>query len=448
MTEQPTFYALSSGRGPAGVAVIRISGPAVRSTVTALFGRVPPPRYAAYGPLRDADGSIIDHGLVLFFEAPRSFTGDDVAELQVHGGRAVVSALLRRLEGLTGMVAAPAGAFTRRAFENGKMDLTAVEGLADLVQAETEAQRRQALRLAEGTLGRRAAAWRADLLAARAAIEADLDFSDEEDVPGSVADEALERVVRVRTGMERALADAGRGERIRDGFQVVVLGPPNAGKSSLVNHLAGRDVAIVTEVPGTTRDVLEVHLDLDGLPVALVDTAGLRESADRVEQEGVRRARARAGQADVIVWLHPDGAPPPLDIASRFSGREEIGAGRTGPVVIAARSQADLGPAIESDPNRLAVSSRTGQGVDRLLGAIASAVGDQTSEPALISQARQRACLVDALDALRRAEDGYVPLEVRADEIRRATDALGRLVGRVDVEEVLGAIFSAFCIGK
>lgn len=448
-SQAPTLYALSSGRGPAGVAVIRVSGPAVRSALQAVFGRVPAPRAAAYGALRDADGSILDRGLVLFFPAPRSFTGDDVAEFQVHGGRAVVAALLRRLGGLPGLVAAPAGAFTRRAFENGRMDLTAVEGLADLVQAETEAQRRQALRLAEGAFGQAAMRWRADLLAARAAVEADLDFAEEEDVPGSVADDGLARVTAVRAEMERVLADGGRGERIRDGFQVVVMGPPNAGKSSLVNHLAGREVAIVTEVPGTTRDVLEVHLDLDGLPVVLVDTAGLRDSDDRVEQEGVRRARSRAGVADVILWLDPDGGAPPSDLLAGVGVRPEGGdPGNGGVPVIAVRSQADQLGAIESDPNRLAVSSRTGFGIDGLLDAIARVLQSKSAEPSLIAQERQRVCVAEAVEALLRAEDACAPLEVRADEIRRASQALGRLVGQVDVEEVLGAIFANFCIGK
>ncbi|WP_181705111.1 tRNA uridine-5-carboxymethylaminomethyl(34) synthesis GTPase MnmE [Chthonobacter rhizosphaerae] len=434
--EAHTLFALSTGRGPAGVAVVRVSGPQVQAALLAVFGRVPAPRTAAYGAFLAEDGSVIDHGLALFFPGPRSFTGEDVAEFHGHGGRAVVAALLARLGGLPGLAPAEAGAFTRRAFENGKLDLTAVEGLADLVHAETELQRRQALRLADGAFGRLALAWRADLLTARSLIEADLDFSDEEDVPGSVLDQGFSLARSVRAAMERVLDDRGRGERIRDGFQVVVLGPPNAGKSSLVNHLAGRDVAIVTETPGTTRDLLEVHLDLGGLPVTLVDTAGLRESEDRIEQEGVRRARHRAGQADLVVWMDPDGRPPPGDL-------------EPGCPVIRVRSQADrVGRAIESDPNRLDVSVVTGAGVDVLLGAIADTLGEGFGEPALIAHERQRHCIAEAVAALKRADDDGAPLEVRADEIRVALTALGRLVGQVDVEEVLGAIFQAFCIGK
>ena len=314
-SEAKTIFALSSGAPPAGVAVVRISGPAVRFALETICGGVPEPRVASLRAIRrPEDGSVLDRGLVIFFPGPRSFTGEDTAEIQLHGGRAVVAAILDVLAHLPGLVPAEAGAFTRRAFENGRLDMTAVEGLADLIAAETEAQRRQALRLAEGDLARRANGWREALIRARAAIEADLDFADEEDVPGSVADRAFVEAAGVAADMRRLLADGRRGERTRDGFQVAIMGPPNAGKSSLLNWLAGREAAIVTEVPGTTRDVIEVHLDLGGQAVILIDTAGVRETADRVEVEGIRRGLARGRAADLVLWLDEEGrGPPALD---------------------------------------------------------------------------------------------------------------------------------------
>src|SRR6185436_3917939 len=299
-----TIFALSSGRPPAAIAVVRISGPHAGAALKALIGRLPEPRQAALARVRDpGSGEAIDEALALWFPAPGSETGEDVAELQLHGGRAVIAAVLSALGRIDGLRAAEPGEFTRRAFENGKLDLTAVEGLADLIGAETEAQRRQAYRQLKGLLGQRAETWRTRLIEALALVEARIDFSDEADVPEDLIRPALKIVRELRDEIAEVLAGAGRGERLREGLVVAIAGPPNAGKSTLLNRIARREVAIVSPVAGTTRDVIEVHLDLDGYPVTLLDTAGIRDSADPVEQEGVRRARARAAEADLVLWV-------------------------------------------------------------------------------------------------------------------------------------------------
>ncbi len=447
-SDRPTIFALASGAPPAGVAVVRVSGPACRFAVETIAGPVPPPRGAVLRSFRrPGDGAPIDRGLVLFFPGPGSFTGEDVAEFHLHGGRAVVAALLDALARLPGLEPAEAGAFTRRAFENGRMDLTAVEGLADLIAAETELQRRQALRLADGALTRRAEDWREALLRARAAVEADLDFADEEDVPGSVADTALEEAARLCREIRAVLDDEGRGERIRDGFQVVLAGAPNAGKSSLLNALARREAAIVTAVPGTTRDVVEVRLDLDGAAVILADTAGIRETVDLVEVEGVRRATARAAAADLVLWLSESGEAPPADLA-----------GEGGPEVVAIRSKADLvagdGDSLRTRSDNVgaafpaAISVLTGEGLEALERALGQRAGAGTGgEPPLVTRVRHRRALERMLSDLDLVRDD-VPMEIRAEALRGASESLGRLTGRIDVEEVLGAIFSSLCIGK
>src|SRR6476646_548697 len=299
-----TIFALSSGRPPAAIAVVRISGPRAGDALTVLAGRLPEPRKAALARVRDpATGEAIDEALALWFPAPRSETGEDMAELQLHGGRAVIAAVLSALGRIEGFRPAEAGEFTRRAFENGRMDLTAVEGLADLIGAETEAQRRQAYRQLKGLLGKRAETWRARMIEALALVEARIDFSDEADVPEDLIGPALKVVQGLRDEIAEALAGAARGERLRDGLVVAIAGPPNAGKSTLLNRIARREAAIVSPYAGTTRDVIEVHLDLGGWPVTLLDTAGIRESQDPVELEGVRRARERANTADLILWV-------------------------------------------------------------------------------------------------------------------------------------------------
>ena len=300
-----TIFALSSGRPPAAIAVVRISGPRAGEALQALAGRVPEPRKAGLARVRDpATGEVIDEALALWFPGPNSETGEDIAELQLHGGRAVIAAALGALGRIEGLRPAEAGEFTRRAFENGRLDLTAVEGLADLIGAETEAQRRQAYRQLKGLLGKRAETWRARMIEALALVEARIDFSDEADVPEDLIGPALKIVQGLRDEIAEALAGAARGERLRDGLVVAIAGPPNAGKSTLLNRIARREAAIVSPIPGTTRDVIEVHLDLDGYPVTLLDTAGIRDSDDPVEQEGVRRAQQRASEADLVLWVY------------------------------------------------------------------------------------------------------------------------------------------------
>src|SRR5215203_2619794 len=315
-----TIYALSSGRPPAAIAVVRISGPRSRVALEGLIGRVPEPRKAALARVRDrATGELIDEALALWFPGPHSETGEDTAELQLHGGRAVIAAVLAALGRLPGFRPAEAGEFTRRAFENGHLDLTAVEGLADLIGAETEAQRRQAYRQLRGLLGDRAETWRARLIGALALVEARIDFSDEADVPEDLIGPVLKIARELRDEIAEALVGAGRGERLRDGLVVAVAGPPNAGKSTLLNRIARREAAIVSPIPGTTRDVIEVHLDLGGYPVTVLDTAGIRESDDPVEQEGVRRARERAQEADLILWVDDAAASAAHAGSSAFS---------------------------------------------------------------------------------------------------------------------------------
>ena len=299
-----TIFALSSGRPPAAIAVVRISGSRAGEALKALIGKVPAPREAALARVRDpASGEIIDQALALWFPGPNSETGEDVAELQLHGGGAVIAATLAALSRLPGLRPAEAGEFTRRAFENGKLDLTAVEGLADLVAAETEGQRRQALRQLQGALGAPAESWRQRLIQALALVEARIDFSDEADVPEDLLAPALAIARELEGEIAAALADGRRGERLREGLTVAIAGPPNAGKSTLLNRIARREAAIVSPYAGTTRDVIEVHLDLGGWPVTLLDTAGIRETGDPVEMEGVRRARDRAQGADLVLWV-------------------------------------------------------------------------------------------------------------------------------------------------
>lgn len=432
--EYPTIVAVSSGNGRAGVAVVRISGTRVRFVLETFAGLIPKPRHATLRALRSGAGEIIDTALVLFFPAPASFTGEDVAELHVHGSRAVLTALLSALTALPGLRLAEPGEFTRRAFEAGKLDLAAVEGLADLIDSETEWQRKQALRQMEGALGRASETWRARLIKAMALFEAEIDFSDEGDVSGPLIAEAVADVAVVLAGLKDALGSFRMGERVREGFVVVLAGPPNAGKSSLLNALARRDVAIVSPQPGTTRDVIEVRLDLAGFPVTLVDTAGLRESVDPIEAEGVRRALALADKADLILRLRSvDSAP------NRINGDARE---------LALATKADLGG--ELSPGELPVSVYSGEGLDELLRLIGVRLGAlSTPEPALITRERQRSAVADAANALERVVSArHDQAELLAEEVRMAVRALKRLVGRVDVDDVLDQLFAGFCIGK
>ncbi|SEG46657.1 tRNA uridine-5-carboxymethylaminomethyl(34) synthesis GTPase MnmE [Bosea lathyri] len=430
----PTIVALSSAGGRAGVAVVRISGQRVRFVLETIAGTIPQPRLAALRRLRDAAGDAIDSALVLYFPGPASFTGEDVAEFHIHGSRAVLARLLSTLTQLSGVRLAEAGEFTRRAFEAGKLDLAAVEGLADLIDSETEWQRRQALRQMEGALGDVASQWRLRLVEAMALLAAEIDFSDEGDVFGPLADDALAIVAIVAAELRAALGSFGMGERVREGFVVVLAGAPNAGKSSLLNALARRDVAIVSPIAGTTRDAIEVRLDLAGLPVILVDTAGLRDSDDPIESEGVRRARALVERADLVLSLRATDSDP-----DRM--RSDV---RTLPIA----TKADLNGLIL--PGELPISVKTGAGIEDLLSVVVDRLGAIANpEPALLTRERHRVAVTDAILSLERAmAAGHGQAELLAEDVRLAVVALERLVGRIDVEDVLDQLFSGFCIGK
>jgi tRNA modification GTPase len=434
MKHTDTIVALSSGTGRAGVAVIRLSGSRVRFILETITAGVPSARMASLRRIRDAQGETLDSGLVLFFPGPQSFTGEDVAELQLHGSRAVLASVLAVLTAIPGVRLAEAGEFTRRAFEAGKLDLAAVEGLSDLIDSETEWQRKQALRQMDGILGTLAAGWRRDLIEAMALLAAELDFSDEGDVGGPLIEQAAGLARKTREELHRALGSFQMGERVREGFVVVLAGPPNAGKSSLLNAIARRDVAIVSPVAGTTRDALEVRLDLAGIPVVLVDTAGLRDTGDLVEAEGVRRARAHIDRADLVLMLRPIDSEADQSMCDQPALR--------------IATKADL-PG-EAMGNELAVSAVTGAGLDELLREIhvrLSALGQ--NEPALLTRQRHRAAVSEAIAALNRAlSTRYEHVELVAEDLRLAVSALERLVGRIGVEDVLDQLFSGFCIGK
>ena len=434
MSDSSTLFAPASGFGRAAIAVIRISGPAAGSVLVALAGPLPAPRRLSLRTLRDpSDGTMLDRALIAWMPGPNTVTGEDMAELHLHGGLAVRAGVIRALMAFPGCRPAEAGAFTRRAVLNGRMDLTEAEGVADLIEADTEAQRRQALRQLDGALGRRVAAWRDEAIDCLAATEAALDFSDEGDVDDAGLDRAvLARAAALRAAIAASLADGRRGERLREGFQVVLAGPPNAGKSTLLNVLSRRDAAIVSPVPGTTRDAIEVRLDLGGLPVMLVDTAGLWETHDPVEAEGILRTRRRMSEADLVLMLVPPGANP----------AELPGSGRVLPV----RTKVDLDAA--SGPG-LAVSARTGQGLPSLLDAIAAeaevALG---GGDALVTRERHRDALERCVAHLDRLPSAVEMPELVAEDLRLAVRALGEVGGHVGIEEVLDRLFSGFCIGK
>ena len=437
-----TIVALASGAGRAGVAVIRLSGPHAGATLRALTDRdLPPPRQAARRAFCEPhSGLSLDDGLALWFPGPASFTGEDVAELHVHGGPAVIAAMVEACLSQPGVRPAEPGEFTRRAFENGKLDLAEAEGLADLVEAETEGQRRQALRQRRGGLSARFEAWRARLIEAAALIEAEIDFPDE-GLPGGLAARAGPLLEHLAADLANCLDDGHRGERVRDGYRIAIIGPPNVGKSSLLNKLAQREAAIVSALPGTTRDVVEVRLILAGFPVWIADTAGLREAADAIEAEGVRRALERAEEADLRLGLVEAGAEPPAALLAAL---------RPGDVLIRSKSDLHRAPASSSSAERW-VSVVTGEGIaemEQLLAARVAETLGREEAPAL-SRARHRQRIAEAHGALLRAIAalGYGP-ELAAEEARLAASAIGRLTGRIDVEELLGEVFASFCIGK
>lgn len=426
-----TIYALATARGKAGVAVVRISGPLAFLAVEKLAGDVPSPRRTALRVLKNSEGIVLDEALVICFEKGASFTGEESAELQLHGSVAIINAVLQSLSKIDGLRLAEAGEFTRRALENERLDLAQVEGLADLIEAETEAQRRQALKVFSGALGDKAERWRSSLLRAAALIEATIDFADEE-VPTDVSPEVLDLISRTMTELEAEIAGSKMAERIRDGFEVAIVGPPNAGKSTLLNALAGREAAITSEFAGTTRDIIEVRMDLKGLPVTLLDTAGLRETSDVVEAIGIDRARNRAAQADLRVILLPsegaDPEMPPQEGDLVLVGKDDQGA----------RSNS--------------VSGKTGHGIDAMVSHIALTLSERASDASTAIRERHRIAIQDALVSMESARNevliGADRAELAAEELRRAVYALNCLVGRIDVENILGEIFSSFCIGK
>jgi tRNA modification GTPase len=448
MSGRNTIFALATARGRAAIAVVRLSGPEAGQALKALAGALPPPRRARLAPLYDpTDHTLLDRALVLWLPGPESYTGEDSAELHIHGGPAVIAGVVSALGRLSGLRPAEAGEFTRRAFENGRLDLTAAEALADLIAAETASQRRQALDQLGGSLGKLYENWRAELLHLMALAEAEIDFPDE-DVPEGVLERARTKLQSLHAAISAHLADQGRGERLRAGFQVALLGAPNVGKSSLLNALAKREVAIVSDEPGTTRDVLEAHFDLGGYPVTIADMAGLREAEGRVEAIGIARARARGEAADLrLLLVEATGTlTPPRELAKLA---------RPDDILVA--TKADLVPEGDKVGHPLAgtafiaVSALKNRGLDELLGLLEeraeAALG--ADEAPVISRARHRAALEECRECLDRAlirRDDF--LELLAEDLRLAARALGRLTGRVDVEDILDVVFSEFCIGK
>ncbi len=462
---EQTIFALSSGRPPTAIAIVRVSGAQAGRALETLASRRPAPRVATRALLRDAQDEAIDDAVVLWFPAPASATGEDVAEFHVHGGRAVLAALFAALSRFDDVRPAEPGEFTRRAFENGKIDLTEAEGLDDLIHADTDQQRRQALRQLKGLLGDKARDWRRQIIEAAALIEAGIDFADEGDVPEELVAPALARIVALKDEIEQALAASAHSERLRDGLVVAIAGAPNVGKSTLMNALARREVAIVSPHAGTTRDAIEVQLDLGGYPVTLIDTAGIRETDDPVEQEGVRRARARAGDADLVLWL-TDARPltdQPMDdlvtdtprwlVRNKLDldaeNQAQIDAG-----ILAAGRGLFRGGITEpgSAPERnFAISASRGDGVPELVRAVGCYAEQYfgAGESGLLGRERHRDLLRTTVEMLHRSislrDRGD---ELVAEELRAAAFSLGRLLGRVDVEDLLDVIFRDFCIGK
>lgn len=432
-----TIFALASGPGRAGVAVIRVSGPRSEAALQALAGHMPPARHAVLTRLRDRDGTVLDRGLTLWFPAPASFTGEDCAEFHIHGGAAVSASVLSALGRIDGCRLAEPGEFTRRAYLNGKLDLAAVEGLADLIDAQTEAQRRQALRQFEGALGAWAAVQRDTLLAALAAAESAIDFSDEADVAGDFEAEVRRRATDLGNAIATELDRSRAAARVRDGTVVTLVGPPNVGKSTLLNALARREAAIVSPYAGTTRDPVVVDLDLDGSLVTCIDTAGLRATDDPVERDGIARARARAASADLILWLSEAADPRPPDPG--FAG--PLWTVATKLDLSAGRPRADF-----------CIAAPDGLGVPALVAALQRFAGGTqgAGEAGVVTRLRHRQALEHAgtrLTTLLARPEGS-DLELMAEDLRGAMGALDSLMGRIGTEDILGAIFARFCVGK
>ena len=429
-----TIYALATARGKAGVAVVRVSGLQAHDVAERLAGRLPPARQMALRKLRDPQGEILDEALVVVFESESSFTGEPVVEFHLHGSPAVVSAVLRVLAGQPGLRLAEPGEFTRRALENGRLDLAQVEGLADLIEAETEAQRRQAQRVFQGEMGRKVAGWRADLVRALALVEAVIDFADEE-LPDGVLGEVQDILSSIIKILRLELSGSGAAERIRQGFEVAIVGPPNIGKSTLLNRLAGREAAITSEIAGTTRDVIEVRMDLSGLPVTFLDTAGIRDTDDRIETLGVKRARQRAEAADLRVFLIDDEEPGVLGITPRQGD-------------IIARGKGDL----VHGQGMLAVSGKTGQGVSELILQISGILEQRVAGASTAIRERHVQAIRRAIGFLESAQERLscpdMQDELIAADLHQAARLLDSLIGKVDVEQLLDEIFASFCLGK
>lgn len=432
-----TIFAPATAPGKAGVSVLRISGRSALNAIKIMVGiENPVPRQALYKKIRTVDGADLDEGIVIYFPCPNSFTGEDVVEFQTHGGRAVLNKLLEELAKIDDFRFAERGEFTRRAVENGKMDLTAAEGMADLINAETEQQRRQALRQMDGALAKKYETWRQDLVHLLAWIEAYIDFPEEE-VPDSVADQIKTKIISLKKEINQHLADGKRGERLREGFQIVIIGEPNVGKSSLMNRLSAKDVAIVSSTAGTTRDIIEVRMDIKGYPVVICDTAGLRETDEEIEAEGVRRAKMRAEDADLILAVY-DATQNNIDSETNlFHGRN----------VLKIMNKKDKVSADYKD--YLFVSAKTGEGIDEVLDQIGKFVEDALAlkeEPSL-TRLRHRESLVECVEFL---EHSLVApeLELAAEDLRLSMRCLGKITGQVQVEELLDVIFKDFCIGK
>lgn len=441
MTSIDTIYALSSGSLPSGVAVVRVSGSSTAQIVKSIIGNLPPVRKAVLKDLMNPyDAQILDRGLVLWFEGPHSFTGEDCVEFHLHGGRAVVSAFLTMLSQFNNTRMADAGEFSKRAFENGKFDLTEVEGLSDLLAAETEQQRVQALSLSSGKLREKLEDWRITIIKARALIEAELDFSDEEDVPGSVSDQVWSSIEKLYLDISNFLEDNNKGEIIRDGFRVVLMGAPNAGKSSLLNAFANRDVAIVSDEAGTTRDMLEVHLNIAGYNVIITDTAGIRSTDSSVEKEGIRRAQLAGSTANLVYWLSASDEPfsiPKFDRDSKFD-------------YVTVRTKSDI--IIDHlDGSDVQCNTVSIDGIDTLVKHLTNYIQNSLGSPDvnLLTRERHRLELVSCAKALKTSLDiKEQDILFRAEELRLAGDHIGRITGRVDVEDLLDVIFSEFCVGK
>jgi tRNA modification GTPase len=435
MTE-PTIVALATARGKSAIAIVRISGPATRFVLETVTGLLPQPRVATLRQLKDG-GDVIDHGLAIWFPGPMSYTGEDCAEFHLHGGAAVINKLLTRLLSLDGVRLAEAGEFTKRAVLNDKLDLASAEAVSDLISAETEVQRKHALSQLDGNLTRACEDWQSRLIGALAHIESSLDFSDEGDVPANIAESARGVVQAVIDEIDGTLAQSNYGERIREGFRVAILGAPNAGKSTLINRLSKRDIAIVTAIAGTTRDSLEVSCDIDGLPIIFIDTAGLRDSRDPIEQLGIERSKAHAEQADLILWLQAPGTDDHTEVNIDLAQKPHF--------IVGTKSDLNVPYARATD---VTISAHAKDGIDQLLSKISHTLNDQVSGQVLINRQRHRTALEQAREPLLRALTILHEEELFAEDVRLAIRSIGRIVGTVDIDRVLDRIFSEFCIGK